>query len=182
MMGFVLMICLQTFALAGEVGGAQMGLSNAGLGNPLAIDVNLMGSGYTFLVLALFVVGDGPARILALLDKSFDVIPAGSGGWPVQASATMIVGDAQRFGGFVSLFFSAAVKAAAPIIAAAFAAQVVLGVLARAIPNLNWLVEGPSLTLTAGTIGLLASLETFGPVLNPLVLQCCEMMIRAMGA
>ena len=104
-MGFVMMLCLQAFALAGEVGGAQMGLANAGLGNPLAIDVNLMGSGYTFLVLAFFVVGEGPARMLILLQRSFEMIPAGAGGWPIAQSATAIVGDPQVVGGLAKALF-----------------------------------------------------------------------------
>ena len=180
-MGFVLMLCLQAFALAGEVGGAQMGLANAGLGNPLAIDVNLMGSGYTFFVLAIFVVGDGPARLLLLMERSFEIVPAGAGGWPMVTTASAVVGDPGAMGSLVTVFFASALRAAAPLIAAAFAAQIILGVLARAIPNLNWLVEGPSLTLTAGLIGLLASLETFAPVLNQHLLQSLEVLLRSLG-
>ncbi len=179
--GFVLMLCLQAFSLAGEVGGAQMGLSNAGLGNPLAIDVNLMGSGYTFLVLAVFVVGDGPARMLILMERSFEIIPAGSGGLPMAETASVIVGDPGRLGSLVAIFFSAALRAAAPLVAAAFAAQLLVGVLARAIPNLNWLIEGPSLTLAAGTIGLFASLETFAPVLNGYLMASFEIFLRSLG-
>ena len=180
--GFVLMLCMQAFALAGEVGGAQMGLSNAGLGNPLAIDVNLMGSGYTFLVLAVFVMGDGPARILILLERSFEIVPAGAGGWPMAETAAAIVGDPAQAGSLARAFFSAALSAAAPLIAAAFSAQILIGVLARAIPNLNWLVEGPSLTLSAGTIGLIASIETFAPVLNRYLLASFETLLRSLGA
>lgn len=179
-LGFALMLCLQAFALAGEVGGAQMGLSNAGLGNPLAIDVNLMGSGYTFLVLAIFVVGEGPARILILMQRSFDVIPAGAGGWPLEQTAVVLVGQSTNMVSVVGLFFGAALQAAAPLIAAAFAAQVCLGVLARAIPNLNWLVEGPSLTLSAGIIGLAASLETFAPVLTGFLESAFSLIMRSM--
>ena len=178
-MGFVLMLCLQAFALAGEVGGAQMGLANAGLGNPLAIDVNLMGAGYTFIVLAIFVVGDGPARMVILLQRSFELIPAGSGGWPIERTAAAIVGHSDYLGGLARLFFEAALHAASPLIAAAFCAQLVLAVLARAIPNLNWLVEGPSLTLTAGLVGLAASLETFAPFLRQNVDFVFEVLLRS---
>ena len=181
-MGFVLMLCLQAFALAGEIGGAQMGLSNAGLGNPLAIDVNLMGSGYTFLVLAVFVMGDGPGRMLVLFERSFDIVPVGAGGWPIADTAAAIVGEPTQIGSLVRWFFIAALRAAAPLIAAAFAAQVVLAVLARAIPNLNWLIEGPSLTLTAGIIGLIASMETFAPVLTSYLWRSLEVLLRSFGA
>ncbi len=183
LLGFALTLCLQAFAYAGEVGGAQMGLSNAGLGNPFSNDSNVLGSAYTFLALALFVVGDGPERMLVLLQRSCELLPVGTGGLPMNETAVAFVGPPDNAGSSLAgLFFVSTLRAAAPLIAATFAAQVVLAVLARAVPNLNWLVEGPSLTISAGLIGFLASLETLWPLLDPNLMTTSERLLRALGA
>jgi flagellar biosynthetic protein FliR len=155
--GFLLRMVVESFTFGGELAGTQMGLASIGFFNPLETQLTLLGSGFTFLALGLFAAGDGPLHLMAFLARWFELVPV--------AQAHLLSGlleVVQRVG---TEMFELAVSAAAPMIASIFCAQMILAVLARSVPTLNLLIEGPGMTIAAGTIGLFASVHTFGRAL-----------------
>lgn len=174
-LGYFLLICIQTFTLGGQAVGTQMGLATVGFADPLAGQVTLMASMYSLIALVLFVLGEGPERTLTLLYRSFELVPAGSSGWPLAQLTELGVFQAG------TELFSIGLKAAAPAIAAVFGAQLVLAVLARAVPTLNLFVEGPALTVTSGVIGLVASVDVFLPLVDAYTQDRVEALARALG-
>jgi len=155
--GFLLRVVIESFTFGGELAGNQMGLASIGFFNPLETQLSLLGSGFTFLALGLFAAGDGPLHLMVFLSRWFELVP---------------VAEAELFRGMLPVvqragteMFHLAISAAAPMIASIFCAQMVLAVLARSVPTLNLLIEGPSMTIVAGCIGLFASVHTFGTAL-----------------
>ncbi|MGF1510195.1 MAG: flagellar biosynthetic protein FliR [Myxococcota bacterium] len=151
--GFLVRTIVDAFTFAGEAAGTQMGLASIGFFNPLDTQMTLLGSGFTFLVLGLFAAGEGPSRLLVFLHHFLEAMPAGQG---------RLLFDPRLITTNVGTnLFVLGLVAASPMIAAVFCAQLVLAVLARAVPTLNLLIEGPSLTMTAGVVGFFASVHSF---------------------
>lgn len=154
--GFLIALVVHGFAVAGEVAGHQMGLGTPSFIDPdLPAHLTVIGATFTFVALGVFVAGDGPARTLVFLERSVALVPPGS---LSSLSGVTIAIEAGN-----DLFY-AGIHVAAPLITAVFASQLLLAVLARTVPTLNLFVEGPALTLSAGLIGLIASLDTFVPL------------------
>ncbi|NJK89492.1 MAG: flagellar biosynthetic protein FliR [Myxococcales bacterium] len=158
MAGLLLRVVIESFTFGGEMAGDPDGPRVDRFFNPLDTQITLLGSAFTFLALGLFATGDGPLHLMAFLSRWLELVP---------------VAGSQHFGGIFEVaatagseLFRLALSAAAPMIAAVFCAQVILGVLARALPTLNLLVEGPSLTLSAGILGMFASVHTYGSLLS----------------
>jgi len=157
--GFLFLLVFQTFVMSGEVVGHQMGLGTPGFIDPaLNNQVTLMGQTFGFIALGVFALGDGPGLLLAFLQHSVRALPPGViAGGPSGLAVVTRAGAA---------LFVDGVRVAAPLIAAVFAAQLILAVLARAVPTLNLFVEGPGLTVATGILGFIASIHTFAPLVN----------------
>jgi len=155
--GFLLRMVIESFTFGGELAGTQMGLASIGFFNPLETQLTLLGSGFTFLALGLFAAGDGPLHLMVFLSKWLELVPVASAHHFQGLDAVVL-----RVG---TEMFELAVSAASPMIASVFCAQMIIAVLARSVPTLNMLVEGPGLTIAAGVTGMLASVHTFGRVL-----------------
>ncbi|MCK6408280.1 MAG: flagellar biosynthetic protein FliR, partial [Thauera sp.] len=95
-----------------------------------------------------------------ILVRSFEWLPVSTavvdaGGWGFLARAGVTV-------------FSAGLLLSLPIIAILLIANIALGVLTRAAPQLNLFAVGFPITLTAGFIGVLLVMTNFAPVLQSL--------------
>ena len=167
MCGFLLTLVLHAFTTGGEMAGQQMGLGTPGFINPLGAHMTLMGSAFTFIAVAVFVLGEGPGRVVVFLLRSVELVPPGTFGGLAYAPAKLVITAGQEL-------FVLGIRAAAPMITGVFASQLVLAVLARSVPTLNLFVEGPALTVSTGVIGLIASLHTFSPLVEQAFLHRLE--------
>ena len=134
---------------AGEVVGAQAGLSPAALFDPEAGEgMTAMGHLYGLVALAVFLGLGGPTELVRALAESYRTIPAG-GSTPAPESAAWAFGQVARA-------LELTLRASAPPALALTVAGLALGLLGRAAPTLQLV----SLSLPARTaIGLaLASL------------------------
>ncbi|MBR56509.1 MAG: hypothetical protein CMH54_00465 [Myxococcales bacterium] len=170
-MGFMLTMVINAFLMGGEAVGHQMGLSSPSFIDPrLPGQYTVMGGAFFFLTLAIFALSGGPGRMLVLLYRSLEFVPPGGPFAPPN-----VLEMAQVSG---SVMFLTAVQAAAPMIASVFAAQMLLAVLARAVPTMNLFIEGPGLTVAAGVIGLIASVHTFAPLVDAVFIERMENLAR----
>jgi flagellar biosynthetic protein FliR len=127
---------------AGEIVGAQAGLSPASLLDPEgkpAVDGELtaLGTLYGLVALAIFLALDGPLRLVDALAESYDALPAALGGRPPSPEQAL-----EAFAG-VGWALSLAVRLAAPAGLALVLAGLALAWLARSGPptplaNLAW--------------------------------------------
>jgi flagellar biosynthetic protein FliR len=156
--GFLMTMVLLAFTHAGEQVGSQMGLQQISFVRPLGARVTAFGGFFGIFALALFVLGEGPERMMTFLWRWFEVLPPGTMARGLDGLAIAVSAGRE--------LFVLVLHAGAPMITAVFAAQVVLAVLARAVPTLNLFVEGPALTITTGTLGFLASMHTLLPLVE----------------
>ncbi|MEO1232191.1 MAG: flagellar biosynthetic protein FliR [Myxococcota bacterium] len=165
-MGYLLTLIMHAFAYAGEAVSQQMGLRMPGFVNPVAPNLSLLGSAMAMIMVGFFAAGPGPFRLVAFLHRMFELVPVGSGAQFPSSAQVPLVAGAELFAG--------ALEVGAPLIAAVFAAQLVLAILARSVPTLNLFIEGPALTTSAGIIGILASINTYGPMAERMFLRRFE--------
>jgi flagellar biosynthetic protein FliR len=165
----LLTMAFYSFVVAGEGVGHQMGL-----GTPSFIDPSLpgqytvMGGAFLYIALGIFALVGGPGQMLVLLKRSIDVLPPGQIMETPDSLEIVIVAGSE--------LFRVALQAAAPLIAAVFCAQMLLAVLARAVPTMNLFIEGPGLTVGTGVLGLIAVVHTFIPLVQQTMIHRMEQL------
>lgn len=165
-MGYLINLIVHAFAYAGEAVSQQMGLRMPGFVNPLDPNLSLLGSAFVMLALGFFAMGPGPSRLAMFLHRMLEIVPPGTIFVPTTTGAIVVQAGSELFAG--------ALEVGAPLITAVFAAQLVLAILARSVPTLNLFIEGPALTTSTGIIGIIASINTFSPLIDRLVLRRLE--------
>lgn len=129
-LGFAASLLFSGFALMGELASVQGGLGAAAVLDPASgansvVLTTLVGTFAGFV----FLITGAHHEVLRALFFSFEALPTGGSGLPVQAFA-----DVARMGGVI---FEVAVRIAAPITVAMLMSNVAVGMLGRAIPQLN---------------------------------------------
>jgi flagellar biosynthetic protein FliR len=147
LVGLSAAVVVQGIALAGEFISTQMGLSFGAL---LAPDPELaltgVGQIQALLALAIYTAIGGHLMMLRGLAESLRVLPPGSVP-DFQAGAPAITAMAGSL-------FSTGLRAAAPIVVALFLTQVSIGVLSRAVPQINAMILSFPITIGVGLITL----------------------------
>jgi flagellar biosynthesis protein FliR len=114
---------------AGEIVGAQAGLSPSALFDPDAgDDLTPLGHLYGLIALAAFLALDGPLALVRALAESYRVLPAGGMGLSADTAALAF--------GRVGRALELSLRAAAPVALALALAGTALGLLGRAAPSL----------------------------------------------
>ncbi len=115
---------------AGEIVGAQAGLSAAALFDPEAgDDLTPLGHWYALVALGTFLALDGPLVMVKAVVQSYEVVPAGT--------LTLSNGTVQRVFGQIGGALALALRASAPPALALALAGLALGLLGRAAPSLQ---------------------------------------------
>jgi len=174
--GFTMRLFFAAVDLAGEMIGLQMGLSFAVFFSPTtggqsSVIAEFLG----LLTLLVFLALDGHLMLVQVMVATFEWLPVGrataADGW------LLIVR-------YAAVMFSAGVMMALPMVATLLIANIGLGILTRAAPQLNLFAVGFPVTLTVGFLVLLLSLGLIGPVLQRLFEQgfdAIEALVRALG-
>ena len=155
LIGFVIGIAVSFVFHALEMGasliGVQIGFSFGELINPMTGGQSgVMESFYRILATLVFFSINGHHLVIAGLLHTFEVVPAGT------ADLTLIAGDrAVPF--FISLF-GVAVRVALPVTAALLLTDLALGIVERAVPQMNVLVVGMPLKVGVGVFVLAMSI------------------------
>lgn len=175
--GFTLRLVFSAVDMAGELIGLQMGLSFATFFDPDAGGQTIVLGEFLGLLASLIFLGlDGHLMLIDITVRSFEWLPVGGnplapGGWGYVAQHGVTV-------------FAAGFLLALPLIATLLITNIALGVLTRAAPQLNLFAVGFPVTLTAGFVVLMLSLNAFGPVLRNLLEQgfeAVDQLLRALA-
>lgn len=165
MIGFFLGLSIQfIFAgiqLAGEYAGLQMGLAMASIIDPESgTNSSLIAQFYYLLGLLIFLSVDGHHWIFRALVKSFHLLAPGE--------FYLREGLYRHLLNLSGNMFLIAVKIAAPVMAVLILIQIVLGIVARMVPQVNVLISSFPLTIGVGFIFLGLSMEFLLPYLKTL--------------
>jgi flagellar biosynthetic protein FliR len=154
-LGFTMQFVFEAAQLAGQVCGVQMGYSLASVLNPDSqADSPVLATLYQLVVLQLFIQLSVPQWLLRGLARTFAYLPPGRLclTWP--AISALLV--------FSSSMLVAGLQIAAPVVVASLFADVALGFLGKASPQLPVLFIGISLKNVLG-LALLMGAISFWP-------------------
>ncbi|PQJ25191.1 flagellar biosynthetic protein FliR [Limnobacter sp. SAORIC-690] len=152
-MGFSMRLVFAAFEMAGDLLGLQMGLAFAQFIDPArGTQTPLIGSFLGVLAMLTFLVIDGHLLVIAAVVQSFELIPI---------SANLSVVNSQSIALAGSIMFMLALQISLPVMAAVLISNIVLGILARAAPQLNVMSIGFSITIGVGLWILWVSLPYF---------------------
>lgn len=152
-MGFSMRLVFAAFEMAGDLLGLQMGLAFAQFIDPSrGTQTPLLGSFMGVLASLVFLVIDGHLLVIAAVVQSFELIPI---------SAKLTVVNAQNIAMAGGIMFTLALQISLPVLAAVLICNIVLGILARAAPQLNVMSIGFSITIGVGLWILWVSLPYF---------------------
>lgn len=152
-MGFSMRLVFAAFEMAGDLLGLQMGLAFAQFIDPArGMQTPLIGSFLGVLAMLTFLVIDGHLLVIAAVVQSFELITI---------SANLSVVNSQSIALAGSIMFMLALQISLPVMAAVLISNIVLGILARAAPQLNVMSIGFSITIGVGLWILWVSLPYF---------------------
>lgn len=160
-LGFITVMVINTFTLAGQIIAMQSGLGFASLVDP-ASGMNVPAVGQFFLILStlLFWTMDGHLAYIQFIVASFDTLPVGN-----EHFASIKYKDIVLWG---SWMFATALSLALAPLTAMLLINFSFGVMTRAAPQLNIFAIGFPITMMAG---LLIMWLTFGNFLTHFELQ-----------
>lgn len=171
-LGFIGVLLFSTVQAAGALIDLFSGFSVAQIIDPLSgVSTSLFGKLYQLLATTLLFAIDGHLLLVRGFLESFSAAPLTS--LSMETLAELLTGD-------LVLFFVAALEIAAPLLAALFLAEVALGLLSRAAPQMNVFVLGMPLKilLTISLAGLAVPLlpDAVSSLLRPIVGQGLDFM------
>ena len=172
--GFTMRLIMAAVDLAGEMIGLQMGLSFAVFFNPqTGGQTSVLAEFLNLLTLLVFLALDGHLLLIQILVQTFEWIPVGEA---VSARGWLVIVQ------HASVMFTAGVLMALPMIATLLIANIGLGILTRAAPQLNLFAVGFPVTLTVGFFVLMISLTLLGPMLQRLIEHGFDAVEALLGA
>ncbi|MCE5229101.1 flagellar biosynthetic protein FliR [bacterium] len=149
--GFIGKIVFAVIQFAGQIAGEQMGFGLVNAIDPTGShQTSIVAELQYIMAILIFLTANFHHGFLAAAAASFNMIPPGD------AVAGAAVKDLMM--GMGTMMFALAVKFAMPIIIIVFAINVGLGMIARAVPQLNVFLESFPLRIMAGISILLLSL------------------------
>lgn len=151
-MGIATNLVFEAAQLSGQVLGVQMGYSLVNILDPQSqVDTTVVSLFYQSIAMLLFLRMDVHYWLLRAIGNSFDYLPPGSAHLSGLFTASLLHTAGDMFG--------LGVQIAAPVLSATLAADVILGLLGKASPQMPLMLLGPALKSMLGIVVLLATLK-----------------------
>ncbi len=161
-LGFALRALIAGAEFAGHLSGQQIGFSYGATIDPQSgVRNNMLATLYGSLATLGFLAINGHHMVLRALAQSYGALPIGGGS--LDASVVSSVRD------ILALVFVVAVRLAAPIIIVLLVVEVIVGLISRASPAMNYMVIGYPVRLIVGLTLLAALVPVIPAVTNSLV-------------
>ena len=163
-LGIATNIVFEACQLAGQVLGIQMGYSLVNILDPQTqVDTTVMSVFYQSIVMLLFLRMDVHYWLLRAIGNSYAYLPAGS----AHLSGLFTIGVLKTVGDL----FGVGVQIAAPVLSATLAADIVLGLLGKAAPQMPLMLLGPAVKSVLGLLILIATLKYWPDLFRRLFLD-----------
>lgn len=164
-LGLIIIMMFSVVKIAGRIIERQMGMAMAQVMDPFTGDKSQpIGTLLEIIFMLLFLAADGHHLILMVISRSYEIFPPGV--IPTVGEMTSSVVQAG------SMMLTAALRLSAPILVAFIVLMVVLGIMARIVPDMNILFI--SLPLKVG-LGM-AMLIVFIPFIDSFVNEFADWM------
>ena len=153
-LGFGTILFFQTLQTAGYIIDMQIGFAMANQFDPgTGMQMPIVGSLLNLMFIQCFLLADGIPMLVAIMGRTFDVIPVGGAVISIE-----IAGAALEM--FVQSFVLA-IRIAMPAIAAALLCEAALGIIVRTAPQMNVFVIGIPIRVIVGLVALFVCIPVF---------------------
>lgn len=143
--GFISMMVLNTFVVAGQIVAMQTGLGFASIVDPVnGINVPAVGQFFLILSTLLFWAVDGHLAMLKMIVMSFETLPIASGWWEAL--------NYKKIVDWMAWIFIAAVNLSLAPMVALLVINLAFGIMTKASPQLNIFSIGFAVTQICGLI------------------------------
>ena len=150
-LGFVIRIVLAGIEMAGHIAGLTMGLGFGSFFDPQSgAQSPVLAQFLGIIAILIFVAINGHLLMVSALFESFHVLPISTN--PLAAKGFLALVEA------AGQMFVIGMTLSLPVVTAVLIANVALGILARAAPQLNLFAIGFPIMITAGFVVLMLSL------------------------
>ncbi|MCH7886876.1 MAG: flagellar type III secretion system protein FliR [Candidatus Marinimicrobia bacterium] len=165
--GFITGILFYAIQFAGHFISFQMGFAMVQVIDPQSQErVPIIGQFYFILSILLFLLINGHHLVLNVLVESFSIVPIGTG-----VLSRELTGSLTLIGGRV---FVLAIKIASPILVTLFLTDVMMGIIARTVPQMNVFFVSLPLKIGLGLTLLVMTLSSFPWLIEKLVVEMSE--------
>jgi flagellar biosynthetic protein FliR len=151
-MGIATNIVFEAVQLTGQVLGIQMGYSLVNILDPQTqVDTTVVAMFYQSIVMLLFLQMDVHFWLLRAVGNSYRYVPPGT----AHLNSLFTVALFKTVGEI----FGLGVQIAAPVLSATLAADIILGLLGKASPQMPLMLLGPAIKSLLGLVILIATLR-----------------------
>ncbi len=163
-MGIATNLVFEAVQLTGQILGVQMGYSLVNILDPQSqVDTTVVSVFYQSIVMLLFLRMDVHYWLLKAVGNSFLYLPPGTAHLSGLFTAEVLRTVGELFG--------LGVQIAAPVLSATLAADVVLGLLGKASPQMPLMLLGPAVKSLLGILILIATLKYWPDLFRRLFLD-----------
>lgn len=163
-MGIATNLVFEAVQMSGQVLGVQMGYSLVNILDPQSqVDTTVVSVFYQSIVMLLFLRMDVHLWLLRAVGNSYAYLPPGT----AHLNGLFTVGVLHVVGDL----FGVGIQIAAPVMSATLAADVVLGLLGRAAPQMPLMLLGPAVKSLLGLTVLVATLRYWPDLFRRLFLD-----------
>ena len=174
--GFTTVLIFHGVTYAGEIIGIDMGFSISSVIDPQnGFNVPVIGQFQYMVAIFIFLILNGHIFLLQAVKMSYSAVPIGG----LNLSGMAV----DRFVRITGMVFVTAIKVVAPVMISFFLADVMLGIIAKMVPQINVFFLGMPAKIGIGFFALIASLPffvyVFGRLLDGFEQNIVE-LVRAM--
>ena len=173
-LGFLTRLFFFALACGGNLIATSAGLANAQLFNPaMGTTTTTVETFYVSLGTLLFLALNGHHYFLTGLAQSFDAIPLNAG---------IDIAVFKDSGMLVQTVVEAGIKISAPVLVAIFFMNAAMGIIGRAIPQINVLVTGQAVNFMTAMVVMIVALPALIFQLDHEMVSFAELVFRFMKA
>jgi flagellar biosynthetic protein FliR len=169
--GYVSYIIFTSIYIAGQLIDMQVGFGMVNVLDPLSnIQIPVTANFYFIICMMLFLLGNGHHILINALFDSFKIVPLGTATF-----SGALMSDLLRIFGSI---FSVGFRISAPVIATILVTDIALGIMSRAVPQLNVFVVGLPLKIIIGLLVVILTFSTFITIVEGLTGDVAKEMLR----
>ncbi len=157
--GLVASLIFASIQVAGQLVDMQMGFRIGSVMDPLTgAQLPLMGYFKYVLAMLIYLSIDGHHLLIGAVYESYDFLLPGEYANLAQGGEVMM--------GFLTQTFALSLKVGAPVLGVLFLTNVILGLLARSVPQMNVFIVGLPIKVFVGLIGMIIMVPVFSLILD----------------
>lgn len=152
--GYISYLFFSVFFIVGQIVDVQIGFGIVSVLDPQSnVQIPITGNFYQMIATLVFLVSNGHHLLIEALVKSYEFIPIGK--------VTLSAGMVDQFILIIGKLFILGFKVGSPILVTIILVDVLLGILAKTMPQMNIFIVGMPLKIMVGLALIIATLPIF---------------------